>query len=407
MFGQLKVGGGLFVLLYSSSMVWTALLSHFVLRRPLTYQQWTAVLEVTLGLALSNVGLLLFDRGSSSGSAWEHLVGSFVLLSGALAAAAYFVSCEWILNGGADRSAPVCSVPLRRSRAWGYFSFPQGGGSPPAPAPPPPPPGPPPLQTKGTIAGKNEFTIRKSGNLGRFWYTDPPLPPPSPVKPSRGRSSSPRQCSAMDVTASQARRPLQAPTAIRRRFARLVRCGMAFEAAVRRGVWSAALLAAGVAVLRSMTVGREGAPSKSDTGSTAELVLNPPQKICTPPNTIPPPKYYTPFGIMGVLPKSVPPWHIQAKEQMQGTPSTPLQSHSLEESSDRGLLLDVGNAAGGMGHGCRRCCPSSISTCDTHIHKSLIRIKFVVWQRAEAGHLMRNPQHQMLYPANTISPWPY
>ena len=46
MFGQLKVGGGLYVLTYSSAMVWTALLSVFLLGKKLHYQQWMGVIEV-------------------------------------------------------------------------------------------------------------------------------------------------------------------------------------------------------------------------------------------------------------------------------------------------------------------------------------------------------------------------
>ena len=110
MFGQLKVGGGLYVLLYSSSMVWTAVLAQFVLKRELHYQQWMAVMEVMAGLVMSNLGLMLFDQGSSSGSS-SPLMGSVVLLTGAMGAATYFISCEWILAGGADKSAPVCAVP--------------------------------------------------------------------------------------------------------------------------------------------------------------------------------------------------------------------------------------------------------------------------------------------------------
>eukprot|EP00669_Euglena_mutabilis_P013566 TRINITY_DN8539_c0_g1_i1.p1 TRINITY_DN8539_c0_g1~~TRINITY_DN8539_c0_g1_i1.p1 ORF type:complete len:403 (+),score=124.32 TRINITY_DN8539_c0_g1_i1:80-1288(+) len=102
MYGQLKVGGGLYVLLYSSSMVWTAVLAHFVLGRELHPQQWVGVGEVTLGLVLSNVHLFLFAEPSASGitAAWDPLVGSCVLLLGAVCSACYFVTCEWLMAGG-------------------------------------------------------------------------------------------------------------------------------------------------------------------------------------------------------------------------------------------------------------------------------------------------------------------
>ena len=95
-------------------------------------------------------------------------------------------------------------------------------------------------------------------------------------------------------------------------------------------------------------------------------------------------------------------------EQIRDTVSTPLHSSSLEESGDCGLPLYIGNTAGGVGHSSRRCCSSSISTCDTHILKSLIRIKVVVRQRAEADHLtvalgVAYPP-QIVYPPKIVYP---
>ena len=126
----------------------------------------------------------------------------------------------------------------------------------------------------------------------------------------------------------------------------------------------------------------------------------PPQKRYTPPTTIYTPQILSPPWVNGRIAKSVSSFvtYNQTKhEQIQGTFSTPLQSHSLEESSDCGLLLDIGNTAGGMGHSCR-CFPNSISTCDIHIHKSLIRIKPVVWHRAEACPSTKYYSPQILNP---------
>ena len=112
---------------------------------------------------------------------------------------------------------------------------------------------------------------------------------------------------------------------------------------------------------------------------------NPPPNVYPPPIFIPPqylypPNIYTPLGLLGVLPKSVPPSALHKEtqhEQIQSTISTPLQ-WSLTEGGDCGLLLDIRNTAGGMGHSSRRCCPSSISTSYTHIHDMLIWIKLVL-----------------------------
>eukprot|EP00667_Euglena_gracilis_P014300 EG_transcript_14808 len=115
MYGQLKVGGGLYVLLYSSSMVWTAVLSHFALGKELHYQQWIAVAEVTLGLVMSNLHLFLFAETTSRdpSASWDPLFGSFVLLGGSMCAACYFICCEYLLSGGGSRSAkPIPHMAL-------------------------------------------------------------------------------------------------------------------------------------------------------------------------------------------------------------------------------------------------------------------------------------------------------
>jgi drug/metabolite transporter (DMT)-like permease len=104
MYGQLKVGGGLYVVLYSSCTVWTAILSRILLHKQLTFQQWLAVLEVTAGLILSNLNVMLSTSSAGPGatSMVEILTGSLVLLLGSIFHSLTFVATEWLLAGQQD-----------------------------------------------------------------------------------------------------------------------------------------------------------------------------------------------------------------------------------------------------------------------------------------------------------------
>ena len=97
------------------------------------------------------------------------------------------------------------------------------------------------------------------------------------------------------------------------------------------------------------------------------------QWVNLPPKLYTPPKYYTPPWLDKRFAKYYTPLFITYKqtkhEQIRDRVSTPLHNSSLEESGDCGLPLYIGNTAGGVGHSSRRCCSSSISTCDTHIRK--------------------------------------
>ena len=72
----------MYVVLYSSCTVWTAILSRILLHKQLTFQQWLAVLEVTAGLILSNLNVMLSTSSAGPGatSMVEILTGSLVLL---------------------------------------------------------------------------------------------------------------------------------------------------------------------------------------------------------------------------------------------------------------------------------------------------------------------------------------
>eukprot|EP00669_Euglena_mutabilis_P003327 TRINITY_DN14275_c0_g1_i1.p1 TRINITY_DN14275_c0_g1~~TRINITY_DN14275_c0_g1_i1.p1 ORF type:complete len:364 (-),score=87.76 TRINITY_DN14275_c0_g1_i1:193-1284(-) len=108
MYGQLKVGGGLYVVLYSSCTVWTAVLSRLLLGKVLHRQQWIGVAEVTGGLILSKVSLLApSDVGRVFAA--DVFAGGLVLLGGAVLHSLTAVAMERLLVGrpGEQRIAPM------------------------------------------------------------------------------------------------------------------------------------------------------------------------------------------------------------------------------------------------------------------------------------------------------------
>eukprot|EP00668_Euglena_longa_P016651 GGOE01020939.1.p1 GENE.GGOE01020939.1~~GGOE01020939.1.p1 ORF type:complete len:371 (-),score=83.17 GGOE01020939.1:479-1591(-) len=98
MFGQLKVGGGLYVVLYSSCTVWTAVLCRCLLGKVLRKRQWMGVAEVTGGLILSKLNLLLVSSpGEHSVFMVDQFTGGIILLLGAVLHSLAAVATEWLL----------------------------------------------------------------------------------------------------------------------------------------------------------------------------------------------------------------------------------------------------------------------------------------------------------------------
>eukprot|EP00667_Euglena_gracilis_P009118 EG_transcript_9250 len=97
MYGQLKVGGGLYVVLYSSCTVWTAVLCRCLLGKILRKRQWMGVAEVTGGLILSKLNLLLVSTEVSHVFVVDQLTGGAILLVGAVLHSLTAVATEWLL----------------------------------------------------------------------------------------------------------------------------------------------------------------------------------------------------------------------------------------------------------------------------------------------------------------------
>jgi drug/metabolite transporter (DMT)-like permease len=107
--GLIFAGSGLFQVVYSSVVLFTALLSKIFLRRSPQTKQWIALFLIVFGLALSALG---GAQGSSSGhkSTVEHerdqirstMIGVGLTMLCATLYASSYISVEWILQDAAD-----------------------------------------------------------------------------------------------------------------------------------------------------------------------------------------------------------------------------------------------------------------------------------------------------------------
>ena len=96
--GLSHIGSGLFVIVYSSTIVWTSLFAMLLLNRPLSAGKWAGVLLIFLGLCASCWGL------SASG---ENLVfGVACVLSGSVLHAADLALSEALLHSPTVKIAP-------------------------------------------------------------------------------------------------------------------------------------------------------------------------------------------------------------------------------------------------------------------------------------------------------------
>lgn len=84
--GQLMIGSGVYIVIYSSLTIWTALGSFFLLKRKLSLAMWLSVVVVTVGLAISGADAI-------KGSGASMLLGMAVALLGTMVhSCTYWVS---------------------------------------------------------------------------------------------------------------------------------------------------------------------------------------------------------------------------------------------------------------------------------------------------------------------------
>lgn len=102
LFGQLMIGSGLYIIVYSSLTIWSAIGSLLLLKRHFTWLMWIGVVIVTIGLMISGVGAFTTFGPSK-------LIGMAVTLVGTiLHSGVYWVSEYFCLH----KEYPIYSTYL-------------------------------------------------------------------------------------------------------------------------------------------------------------------------------------------------------------------------------------------------------------------------------------------------------
>ena len=112
--GITLAGSGLYQVVYSSIVIWIALLSRMFLKTNITASQWLAILIVTGGVSVSAWGSLSSTGGPSLSTSFYGIV---VTLSCTLVYATSYISSEKLIN------LPNAPSPQTVQGFGGLFSF--------------------------------------------------------------------------------------------------------------------------------------------------------------------------------------------------------------------------------------------------------------------------------------------
>ncbi|KAI1301156.1 hypothetical protein EDD11_005780 [Mortierella claussenii] len=111
--GFFYVGSGMYQVIYSSIVIWCAILTRIFLSRKLNNIQWLAILGVTFGLAISAVGTVQDVSPDSPVQSWlEKSFGAFITLGATFLYACVYVLSDKVLSTFKPKPIPekVCSM---------------------------------------------------------------------------------------------------------------------------------------------------------------------------------------------------------------------------------------------------------------------------------------------------------
>ncbi|KAJ3192498.1 hypothetical protein HK101_006388 [Irineochytrium annulatum] len=117
--GLFLTGSGLYMVLYSSIIVFTALGNRVFLKRTMSIRQWAAVLTISIGLSLTSIGMDKHDNHKPDEEPSNHRValGIFVSLLGTWIHSWVYTLNDHLLSNGATASPP------RAQCVWvGFYS---------------------------------------------------------------------------------------------------------------------------------------------------------------------------------------------------------------------------------------------------------------------------------------------
>ncbi|KAG0002240.1 hypothetical protein BGZ79_003365 [Entomortierella chlamydospora] len=111
--GFFYVGSGMYQVIYSSIVIWCAILTRIFLGRKLNGIQWLAIFGVTLGLAISAVGTVQDESPDGPVQSWlEKSFGALVTLGATFLYACVYVLSDKVLSTFDPKPIPekVCSM---------------------------------------------------------------------------------------------------------------------------------------------------------------------------------------------------------------------------------------------------------------------------------------------------------
>ncbi|KAG0039026.1 hypothetical protein BGZ82_010032 [Podila clonocystis] len=111
--GFFYVGSGMYQVIYSSIVIWCAILTRIFLSRKLSNVQWVAIVGVTVGLAVSAVGTVQNASPDGTVQSWlEKSFGALITLGATFLYACVYVLSDKVLSTFEPKPIPekVCSM---------------------------------------------------------------------------------------------------------------------------------------------------------------------------------------------------------------------------------------------------------------------------------------------------------
>ncbi|KAG0020766.1 hypothetical protein BGZ81_009200 [Podila clonocystis] len=111
--GFFYVGSGMYQVIYSSIVIWCAILTRIFLSRKLNNVQWVAIVGVTVGLAVSAVGTVQNASPDGTVQSWlEKSFGALITLGATFLYACVYVLSDKVLSTFEPKPIPekVCSM---------------------------------------------------------------------------------------------------------------------------------------------------------------------------------------------------------------------------------------------------------------------------------------------------------
>ena len=92
--GLVYAGSSIYIIVYSSTTIWAAVWSYFLLQKYLNIRQWLSVVVVVAGLGITALDTKSSGNGNGSGGVGDAVVGIVMILLGSFTHALTWVLIE-------------------------------------------------------------------------------------------------------------------------------------------------------------------------------------------------------------------------------------------------------------------------------------------------------------------------